>query len=162
MPTNTYTPLATITLTGTDTEVVFASIPNTYRDLILVADFVAATTTNAELLVRFNSDSGNNYSQVRMTGNGSSASSGSASGVNGARIGYGPNSSTRSNAVIQIMDYSATDKHKTLLGRTNEPDEVWAVACRWANTAAVTSVSFLYEGVSLGIGSTFSLYGVIA
>lgn len=155
-----YIPLATVTLGGSDTEVVFASIPPIFKDLILVADFVAATTTNAELLIRFNSDSGNNYSQVKMTGNGSSTSSSSASSVNGARIGYGPTTSARSNSIAQIMDYAATDKHKTLLTRTNESDEVWATACRWANTSAITSVSFLYEGVSLGTGSTFSLYGV--
>jgi len=96
-----------------------------------------------------------------MVGNGSSTSSSSVSGVNGARIGYGPNSSTRSNAIAQIMDYSATDKHKTILTRTNEPDEVWATACRWANTAAVTSVSFRYESTSLASGTTVSLYGIL-
>ena len=160
MPTPTYTPLATITLTGTDTEIVFASIPNSYKDLILIADFTAASTTNDELLIRLNGDSGGNYSQVKMAGNGSSTSSSSVSGVNGARIGYGPNSSTRSNAIAQIMDYSATDKHKTILARTNEPDEVWATASRWANTAAVTSVSFRYESTSLASGTTVSLYGI--
>lgn len=160
--TPTYTLLNQITLTANASSVTFSNIPQSFGDLVLVADFLGASTTNAELLIRLNNDSAGNYSQVKMAGNGSSTSSSSVSGVNGARIGYGPNSTSRSNAISHIMDYSAVDKHKTILTRTNEPDEVWATACRWANTAAVTSVSFLYEGISLAAGTTVFLYGVVA
>lgn len=160
--TPTYTLLNQITLASNSVEASFFNVPQNYSDLILVADFTAASTTNAELLVRLNGDSGGNYTQVKASGNGSSASTSAVGGVNGARIGYGPNSSSRSNSIVQIADYSSADKHKTILTRTNEPDEVWATACRWANTSPVTRVSFLYEGISLAAGSTFSLYGVFA
>jgi hypothetical protein len=63
------------------------------------------------------------------------------------------------------MDYSATDKHKTVISRFGSAArETQATASRWANTAALTSINFFQEsgGVTFSTGSTFSLYGVIA
>jgi hypothetical protein len=70
--------------------------------------------------------------------------------------------------IIQVMDYSATDKHKSVLVRANSdaPSQngvVAAVAGRWASTSAVTSVVLLPEvGPNFASGSTFNLFGVIA
>jgi len=81
MPTPTYTPLATVTLGSTAASVTFSSIPATYRDLILI---ITAQRTGSPVNVgmRFNGDSGSNYSSVFMTGTGSSAISGTVSGTN--------------------------------------------------------------------------------
>jgi hypothetical protein len=160
MPTPTYTALATVTLGSAASSVTFSSIPATYRDLILV--FAGPVSSNDTLGLRFNSDTGNNYNSVSMNGNGSSATSSSwtsvSSGYFGA-LGTGQN-----NAIIQVMDYSATDKHKTFVSRSNSQDnQLRAHATRWANTAAITSVIFTsFGGVNYQTGSTFSLYGVIA
>lgn len=160
MPTNTYTALATLTLTGTDSEIVFASIPSTYRDLILVANF--AHTSNAEevIYLRFNADSSNG-TMVGMRGNGSGAASYTVSSM---FFSYaGGISTTRGNGIVQILDYSATDKHKTSLVRCDiQTLKTEAMANRWASTAAVTSVSLVCQSTPFAIGSTFSLYGVIA
>jgi hypothetical protein len=66
--------------------------------------------------------------------------------------------------IFQVMDYSATDKHKTALSRTNiARNFVAAHANRWASTTAVTSINvFGNRGSNLAAGSTFNLYGVIA
>jgi hypothetical protein len=163
MPTNTYTALANVTLTGSDSEVVFASIPSGYRDLILVVAGTINNTTNPR--VRLNADTGNNYSNVWMGGSGSSATSGSNSSVN--YLYAGVMFTDQSNNIMQIMDYSATDKHKTMLTRGNaatstsgQATSAWAG--RWANNAAVTSVTFLIDTYSMNSGTTLSLYGVIA
>jgi hypothetical protein len=142
--------------------VTFSSIPATYRDLIVV---VAGTTSGAVgVALRFNSDSGSNYSYVLMdgygSGSGSSSSSGSDTSMNMGVIGNG-----QSNTIYQVMDYSATDKHKTALNRTNS--ESWggvrAGAGRWANTSAITSVQVFTNGVNtFSSGTSFSLYGVAA
>ena len=158
MPTSTYIPLATITLASTDSEIVFSSIPATYRDLIIVA--AGTTAADTQVLVRFNSDSGSNYSYVGMEGNGSSASSFSNTGTE-IRGLFG--SATQHNNILQVMDYSATDKHKTALGRRNIASaSVVAIAGRWANTAAVHTVSLIGLTQSWQVGSTFSLYGIEA
>jgi len=167
MPTNTYTPLATLTLTGGDSEIVFSNIPATYRDLIVVAQFQMSGTSSASRL-RLNGDTGANYSGVWATGTGSgSGGSGSESGATGARIigaSFGPDNTFGNQLILQVMDYSATDKHKTVLSRySGAATEVQMTASRWANTAAVTSVT-IYDvlGQTYQSGSTFSLYGVIA
>jgi hypothetical protein len=162
MPTPTYTPLATVTLASATSSVTFSSIPATYRDLILIING-KATAGGSGARMTVNSDTGNNYNAVRMYGYSSSTGSDSASNVGYLDISA-LNTSEGYQAVIQIMDYSATDKHKTFLYRTQESGitAVLAQAGRWANTAAITSVRAYTGSDNWAIGSTFSLYGVIA
>ncbi len=166
-PTSTYTKLATITLTGTDSEIVFADIPATYRDLVLVMSARGTRSATVDTVgMRFNGDSGSNYPGVLMFGSGSTAFSfaGTRTGINldiipAASTASGTYGSTKS----QIMDYSATDKHKTALTRYDTSvDGTGADANRWANTAAITSLTLYCANASFASGSTFSLYGISA
>jgi hypothetical protein len=158
MPTPTYTPLATITLGSSASSVTFSSIPATYRDLILVAAGGGFSTTR-NVRLRFNSDSGSNYSHVEANGNGSSAASSSATAT---AIVIGAMSEAQSNSVWQILDYSATDKHKSVLTRANIASvAVWMAAERWANTSAITSIQ-VFATENLPIGFTWSLYGIVS
>jgi hypothetical protein len=162
MPTPTYTPLATVTLGTATGSVTFSSIPATYRDLILVFNGTSTNTDIASLQVRINADSGTNYSGVFMTGFSGGAVSSSFTD-SGAVVGFTQN--TGAVNIAQFMDYSATDKHKTILSRQNAATGslVRAIAMRWANTAAITSLLCRVDtGVNFNSGSTFSLYGVIA
>ncbi len=159
MPTPTYTPLATVTLGASASSVTFSSIPATFRDLIVVLS-VKSSGGNNLARARYNSDSGSNYSRVFMRGDGSSATS-AAETDTGAFIA----DVDSTNFFVQttsIMDYSATDKHKTSLSSTTRGDRVQAFANRWANTAAITSVQVVISSNTFDAGSTFSLYGVIA
>ena len=164
MPTPTYTPLANITL-GSNTQVVnFDSIPGIYRDLVLVVEAVASTGT-IDGRIRLNADTGSNYSWQKMIGNGSAVSANVQSPDTAIRISDTALGSTTQalTAIIQIMDYSATNKHKTVMSRANNASTgVEAGAGRWANTAAVTRVRFYTTTNLLGIGSTLSLYGIVA
>ena len=162
MPTPTYTPIASTTLSSATQTVTFSSIPATYRDLIVIVDCSATANTGVNG-IRLNGDSGANYSQVAMLGNGSSALSYTSSG-NTSIFTETQTSTNRTNTIINIMDYSATNKHKSLLIRgNNSATGTDAVAARWANTAAVTSLEVRNTGITnFSIGSVFSLYGVIA
>lgn len=164
MPTTTYTPLANITLGSSASSVTFSNIPSTYRDLVLVVN--GTTSVNADIGLRFNSDSAANYSFVYMGGNGSTTASGSSGSQSQIVLNaYAWRSSERTSCIINIMDYSATDKHKTVLSRNNVAGAgVDAFANRWANTNAITQVAFIVAtgGATLSSGSTLSLYGVIA
>jgi hypothetical protein len=157
MPTPTYTPLATVTLGTTAASVTFSSIPATYRDLILVIK--GGPTTSADLAVQLNSDSGANYSRVYAIGNGTSALSGADSTGQWGAFATGTNNTL----ILQFMDYSATNKHKTVLSRFDST-ELYAgmIAGRWANTAAVTTIALTVPSTTFVSASTFSLYGVIA
>jgi hypothetical protein len=157
MPTPTYVPLATITLASTDSEIVLSSIAASYRDLIVVIN--GASTATSLVALRFNSDTTTAYSYVLMLGNGSSSDSASASSQDEARIGV--YWSTPNVTVTQVMDYSATNKHKTILSRSNNAaNRVSATASRWANTDAVHTVTVVNDVSTFTVGTTISIYGV--
>jgi hypothetical protein len=160
MPTPTYTPLATVTLGTAVSSVTFGSIPATYRDLVLVYSSSYSTSGGEATLIRVNSDAGSNYSTVRMFGTGSSTGSDTnpnPPSTNGIEGGF-----ELSNCIFQFLDYSATDKHKTVLGRPDRSSAVVATASRWANTAAITSILIKPNTKNFAIGSIFSLYGIEA
>ena len=156
-PVSTYVALATETLSGTDTSITFSSIPATYRDIVVVAKTFSASATGVG--VRFNGDTGSNYSMVYASGDGSTATS---SAYTSDRAEPYISGATDHLILMQIMDYSATDKHKTILARSSGGGaSVFAHANRWANTAAVTSLEVLSFGGQSFTG-TISLYGIEA
>jgi hypothetical protein len=166
MPTPTYDLIATTTLAAASSEVVFGSIPQGYRDLILIDNAIANGGATLGMLLRYNGDVASNYSTVFMFGDVSNSVTSGTTTVTGAIASRIPNVN-RSAGVTTIMDYSATDKHKTSLSRGNALGQsnvsVIAYASRWNNTAAITSLTVLIEdAASFQSGSTLSLYGVIA
>ena len=165
MPTKTYKALANVTLSSATANVTFSSIPATYRDLVLIISSNNSSASARDIRIQFNIDTGSNYSRVVMLGDGSSATSGSSASLT-STFNFGANKSTEPPAVviINIMDYSATDKHKTILNRGNVAGElVLADAHRWADTSAITSMKlFVNLNPNFTSGSTFSLYGIEA
>jgi hypothetical protein len=114
---------------------------------------------------RFNGDTGSNYSAVGMQGSTSGATAQTQTETFIYATINGLQSNTRTNIIAQIMDYSATDKNKIVLTRTNggfnSSGLVFAQAGRWANTAAITSINFFaFNAQSFAAGSTFNLYGI--
>jgi len=160
MPTPTYLLVATTTLLGNTNQVVFGSLPQTYRDLIVVYSGTLSTGGPSGIEFYFNADeTAANYSYVWAYGESGGAAS--ASGTNQFFVG----SSGQSTSILQIMDYSATDKHKTTLTRSSSAaSETDMLASRWANTAAITSIVFKDSsaGFNFASGCTFSIYGVIS
>jgi len=165
MATPTYTLIDSTVLGSSASSVTFSSISQDYRDLVLVVELVSTNTSFAAL--RFNSDSGSNYSNVWMQGDGSTASSSSQT----TTYIRGFSSAARTNpimATFQIMDYSATDKHKSTLTRSLDPglstpvDKTVAYAGRWASTSAITQIDVVAISNSYDVGSTFYLYGIEA
>jgi hypothetical protein len=159
MPTPTYTPLANLTLASSATSCTFSSISQSYRDLVVVV--VGSTTGNADITAKLNNAT--DYSFVYMAG------SGSGSGLSGAASSqaqitldaYFWRSSETSSCIMNIMDYSATDKHKTILSRNNVAGAgVDAFVNRWNSTAAVTQVSVSTFANAFAAGTTFALYGI--
>jgi hypothetical protein len=158
-----YTALANVTLGSNTSTVTFTSISQSYRDLVLVIE--GRSTISENPTMRFNADTGSNYPMVNMYGTGSLARS-AGSGSAYFFIGYGVTfeSAYRASAIINIMDYSATDKHKSVLIRDdNSVIATEAQAGRWASTAAVNSISCFFNfGANWTTGTTFALYGVSA
>ena len=156
MATPTYTAIASITLGSSASSVTFSSIPQDYRDLVLVVS--GQISANSSIDVDINGDGTNaNYSGVFAYGNGSSASSGTYSEN---VVGY-LSSSVQASFIAQFMDYSATDKHKTILSRSSTTsDFAIMTALRWTNTSAITSLEIYRSAATLATGTTLALYGI--
>ena len=160
VPTPTYDLLASNVLSSSASSVTFSSIPATYRDLVLVVSPIA-TGGDFNSNIRINSDTGSNYSRVGMSGDGETATSFSAT----AAFILGVIASTSSPptlGVYNFMDYSATDKHKTIISRYANPSATSAFAFRWANTSAINNLEIYASANNFASGSTFYLYGIVS
>ena len=157
---STYTPIATQTLGSATASVTFSSISGTYTDLILV---VAGQATGAQrnLLLQFNGDTASNYSATILYGDGSSAGSVRVTSQTSANVG-GIDSTSQSNTIAHIMNYSNSTTYKTILGRGNSSSNIVAAkVALWRSTSAITSiVAFLAASDTFTTGTTFTLYGV--
>lgn len=155
--TNAWVAIGSQTLASSTATVTFGSIPQVYRDLIIAIS--CSTSTGQGVKFQYNGETATtNYSRVFMYGNGSTAASSASSGDANAQKVIQTNG-TISTALIQIIDYSATDKHKTILARSGPANDlVFAEAQRWASTSAITSIAIISEN-SFAAGSTLTLYG---
>lgn len=157
------TALATITLQSASSEVFFTSIPGTYRDLVLVSLNATQNESFRQYRLQVNGDTGGNYSIARLDGNGSAASGSVDSGQIEVTLFSTGTGSTFATIISHFIDYSATDKHKTMLHRINAPDATVGVsASRWASTAAITSIRVFTPAGQFQAGSTFVLYGRVS
>jgi hypothetical protein len=166
MPT-TYTPLETTTLGSSQASVTLSVISGAYTDLVLVISAQGTTAGNdQDINMTFNSDTGSNYSRVRLYGNGTSALSTRNTNASNITIGNMPAASSvlgSGNSIIQIQNYSNNTTFKTSIIRTNTSSTygtVFAIFGMWRSTAAITSITLTPAANSFAAGSTFSLYGV--
>jgi len=157
----TYEPIATTTLGSATNTVTFSSIPGTYTDLLL--SYGVKSNSATDVLCRFNSDTGSNYSQTVLQGNGTTAASGRSS--NQTRIlldscGY-PNNPSPNVCNVSFMNYSNTTTFKTAISRNAGSSTVTGEVGLYRSTSAISSIT-LTGGVNFATGSTFSLYGIKA
>lgn len=157
----TYEPIGTQTVSGTSTVTVsFTSIPSTYTDLVLVASFTESV--DAVALLRFNSDTGANYSRTSLRGNGTTADTTISSGQTYINFAFGTLNSLTT-VIWNIFDYANTTTFKSCVSRNNTTsDSLGATVGLWRSTSAITTVSYTANSGYVVAGSTFALYGIKA
>lgn len=160
----TYEPIATTTLSnGTTQSVTFSSISGSYTDLVLVCSASNATSAR-NLLLRLNSDTGTNYSNTRIFGDGSAAYSDRDTSTTYMYIGINGNSTTDfTTHIINLQNYSNSTTYKTAIARSSYATAyVDSYVGLWRNTSAITSIEITTGAVNWRSGSTFTLYGITA
>jgi hypothetical protein len=151
----TYEPIETTSFTSA-TDLTFTSIPGTYTDLYIVFDAIGSSVTNLSL--QFNADTGSNYSQTYLLGDGSSASSGRNSSQTSAYLTAIYDARTICN--ISIMNYANATTYKTCLSRLSSAAyQTSATVNLWRSTAAITSVKIL-KLTSGNMTGNATLYGI--
>jgi hypothetical protein len=164
--TATYEKIATTNLGSASSSVSFSSISGAYTDLKIVI-VAGQNPLNNGFSWQYNSDTGNNYSNTTLIGDGSSAFSVRQS--NNPRIsGFGDLGSSALSSLIKIdiNNYSNTTTYKTALSRFDSipKGRTEATVSLWRSLSAITSIAFSFENGSdtFPTGSTFTIYGIKA
>ena len=166
--------IATVTGNGSSSTLTFSSIPSTYASLQIraIGRDTNAGTAAGNFLMRFNSDSGANYSRHNLRGTGSAVAAGGATGATNINLNsFAWFSGTAANifgaAIVDIHNYASTTQNKTvraLLGVNDNGssgnEQITLASAAWFNTAAVNTITLVSDGTAFATGSTFSLYGI--
>lgn len=164
--------IATVTVgSGGSSTISFTSIPQTFSHL-QIRGIGRGTTNNANLgiVVRFNSDSGANYSYHAVQGDGASATTIASSGATFMDLFENPTSISTANAfsggVCDILNYSNTTTYKTARSLNgydkNGSGLMYLWSGSWRNTAAITQIDLIPFAALIAQYSSFALYGVKA
>lgn len=163
---STYEKIASTTLGSAASSITFSSIASTYTDLIVVVQGTYSTSDDL-ICLRYNNDTGSNYSSTNMYGNGTSAQAYRASNATSIQAGWYPNpggASVVSNMVSHIFNYSNTTTYKTNISR-GDTSNVQGTAARvglWRSTAAVNRIDLIMLAGNLQSGTTATIYGIKA
>jgi len=158
---SSYESIATSTVgSGGSSTITFSSIPSTYKHLqIRYSGFVAN-----DAFIRFNGDTGTNYSRHSLYGNGSSAAAYGAANETAIGFTYTASNTNPGSSICDILDYTNTSKYKTariLNGDDQNGSGIIMLASgNWQNTAAITSITIFEDSGVFGQYSRFSLYGI--
>lgn len=149
--------------------ITFSSISGTYKHLQIRGIARTTLTTQPDIMIiTCNSDSGTNYANHLLVGDGATAGidkDTSATRMNFHRIASDYNtSSVFSGITIDILDYTSTSKYKTLRGLigfdANGSGRICFNSGVWMSTSAITSIT-LGSGYSFSYKqhTSLSLYG---
>jgi len=154
------TSIATGSLSGASTSI--TSIAGTYKNLQLIISAPAATS-NFNLRIQFNTDTGSNYRHCLISNNSASIVSGT-----GTSALITPDTLLSTGAVygfaLVIDDYASSSHWKHFVcngnGNTNTPIAFSSISVGgWASTSAITSIQILTSAGTFN-GGTYTLYGV--
>ena len=166
---STYTPIATTTLSSSQSTVTLSSISGSYTDLICVITRKTDSGTYQDMRMQINGDTGNSYSTTTLAGYGTSSveslrySNYSSSIFVDVDAQTSPTANIYNPVIIQLMNYSNTTTYKTWLVRGgNSATGVEAMVGLWRSTSAITSLTFSLTASTFSSGSTFTLYGITA
>lgn len=163
-----YESIATVTVASPTSTVNFTSIPSGYKHLQL-RSINLSTSINNNIILRFNGDSGTNYSEHALYGSGASIGAYLTSNASYTTAGYTADSTSPGVSVCDILDYSSTTKNKTvraICGNENNNTNCYITfnASAWYNTSAITSISVVHGNIAGGATfnaySQFALYGI--
>lgn len=157
-----YNSIATTTVgSGGQGTVSFTSIPSVYKHLQI--RIMGLQTTGDDVFIKVNSDAG-----VRghwLMGNGSTLTMGSEAGTaSGQYFGtFGWNGSHPAVYVVDILDYTNTNKTKTIRSfggyDANGSGRVNLISSLFTTTSVISSVTFT-SASNIAQNSSFALYGI--
>lgn len=151
---------------GSNSNINFTSIPNTYTHLQLRGSY-SFTGTGGTPRARLGNngiDTGSNYSWHDFYANGTSVSTWNGANEPNFYLGLGGETVHQTSLIMDIFDYANTSKYKTLRSiygfAGSTVGTVYVGSALWASTSAVTNINFFTQVNSFQQYSHFSLYGI--
>ena len=148
--------------------VTLSSIPQTFRDLVLVVNGTKVNGGGDWCRIRINND-GTSSPNMFMETDGSTSRSNitSTSGLTDTvwNVTWSNGQTSRTSVTWNFFDYSQTNKHKVVLVRAGRPDAMLSAGVgRWPSNSAVTSLVCALgdPAAQWTVGTTFTLYGIPA
>jgi hypothetical protein len=170
---NSYESIATSTAgAGGLSSVTFSSIPSTYKHLQIRATARIGVNNPGNdggyVGLRFNSDTGTNYTTHIINGNGATAGSTAWTGINEIYFQRFAGNNTGANifgaGVLDILDYQNTNKNTTIRNLAgfdnNGGGLMYLTSGLWLNTSAITSITLTPEAGNFLQYSSLALYGI--
>jgi len=161
---SSYESIATATATGSQSALTFSSIPSTYKHLQIRG--INRTAAGGGVNLTINSDTGANYAQHRLEGNGTTASAAGFASQNNIPVSSNSTAAdTMAVSIMDILDYGSTSKYKTFRVfrgfDANGSGSVIITSGLWMNTNAITSITLTNASANnFDSTTTFALYGI--
>jgi hypothetical protein len=155
----TYEKIATTTLGTASATITFSTISAAYTDIKLIMTF---TGTSNQFDMRFNSDTGSNYSWTRLKGDGASALSNRGTSSSTIATNESAGASAPQFVEVDIFSYAGSTNKTVLLAFSNDLNgsgSVGRIVGLWRNTSAISTITII--GSSYPIGTTATLYGIL-
>ena len=170
-----YFSIATVTVgAGGSSSVTFSSIPSTYTHL-QIRGFSKSNRSGVgqeNIYYSFNSDTGANYTQHGVQGNGATTSAYGGSNNSGNNVIWSYTCNNDANIfgvqITDILDYANTNKYKVIRSLsgydTNNATSGYVLlsSSLWQNTTAISTINLTPAGGTFLQYSTFALYGIKA
>jgi hypothetical protein len=166
----TYEKIATTTLGTAAANITFSSISSAYTDLRLVLVARSSRIDNTDpIYVRFNNDTGTNYSYTFIFGDGSSVTSARNTSSDFMQIGEMPAANATANVFnfcsMDIFSYAGSTNKTSLSTQSRDVNGTGRVDARvhlWRSTSAINEVKLTSGSASNFVaGTTATLYGIL-
>lgn len=158
----TYEKIATTTLGSAASTITFNSIPATYTDIVLIFDGVRTSSGDLDLQLRFNGDTGSNYSDTEIRSYAGNIYSGR--NTNQTFIRAGVLTADRGTLNTHIMNYSNTTTYKTVISRHDSVNTSYGMngkSCLWRSTSAINSITLGASAGQFETGAIATIYGIL-
>jgi hypothetical protein len=171
--------LGVVLLSSSQSSITFSNIPQTYSHLqIRISGKTVATALEQyNPRIRFNSDTGSNYTLHFFRGYGTTVDKGASTSQTAGWAGVSAFPSSNAayanmfgTSVVDIIDYTNTFKNKSIKtiggfeangagNNNNEAGQIFFASSLWMSTSAITSIT-IYSDSDFAQNSNFTLYGI--
>ena len=163
----TYEKIATTTLGSAVNEIDFSAISGSYTDLRLIFTMNGQSVASGTPFIRFNLDSGSNYSQTVLAGQGTVAASAQQTNITKIDLGTytAPQTSQPTFITVDMFSYSNSTNKTCLITWSNDYNgggSTERAVGLYRSTSAITAIKLKAASTNtFNIGTTATLYGIL-